>query len=328
MFQIASSSKSLTSSPDQYSSAKRPHPTWPTNMTTRTHFEDFLQEIGVSAEAQHLCCVPRQGHISEHHAPGHKASTPPSATKVSSGHPRQCHRRRPEVQGASHSDRSSRREKESSMSSALLSEGGISRMSIVHPIKIDGYPRSLKTKPLWALDMQNHAGSKSYDSSISAQESLRSLLEQSHDEQRSPHATATIHRMENHIHVSSPSVLELSRDAPSMRSTRSRSRSPSSDSLATASSSEAPETPRAHSILHEVRPTLVDLEYASRFRVHAVCVTCSKTGANFPSCARCGEMWCSRDCRLKGNSGSRHACQGRVADSQRCLTAHTHPSFS
>lgn len=83
----------------------------------------------------------------------------------------------------------------------------------------------------------------------------------------------------------------------------------STDSLSTASSSEAPTTPRNQSpLLGHDQPTLVDLEHRSHFRSPSVCVACRRSGANFPSCPRCGETWCSRGCRLKSSNGTRHHC--------------------
>jgi hypothetical protein len=63
----------------------------------------------------------------------------------------------------------------------------------------------------------------------------------------------------------------------------------------------------------EMDPLLVALENASRLHVGGQCAVCSKTGANFPRCGRCGEAWCSRDCRLLGSRGKKHACKGASA---------------
>ena len=40
---------------------QRVHHTWHGETPYRSHFEDFMREIGVDAQATHLCCVPRQG---------------------------------------------------------------------------------------------------------------------------------------------------------------------------------------------------------------------------------------------------------------------------
>ncbi|OBZ68790.1 hypothetical protein A0H81_11361 [Grifola frondosa] len=57
-----------------------------------------------------------------------------------------------------------------------------------------------------------------------------------------------------------------------------------------------------------LHPVLESLERSSRFRVQTACATCGKSGTNFPCCPRCGELWCSRVCRLKRGDGKRHIC--------------------
>ena len=100
---------------------------------------------------------------------------------------------------------------------------------------------------------------------------------------------------------------------------RTVSRVPSFASLETTSSessSEGPETPRGHYSLlsspasQAMSPTtLSELEKASRIRVPGQCVTCKRAGHNFPSCPACGDMWCSRECRVRANRGHpRHGC--------------------
>jgi len=57
----------------------------------------------------------------------------------------------------------------------------------------------------------------------------------------------------------------------------------------------------------DLDPVLATLEKSSRFcKRKAYCATCYKPGTSYPSCARCGEMWCSRECRLVG--GKKHVC--------------------
>ena len=93
-------------------------------------------------------------------------------------------------------------------------------------------------------------------------------------------------------------------------------RTPSSESeyVSTAPSSAGPATP-VHSattspvIPHKaLRPILEALEDASKFRVRTACAACARVGSNFPCCPRCGEMWCSRECRLQSTGGKRHVC--------------------
>lgn len=87
-----------------------------------------------------------------------------------------------------------------------------------------------------------------------------------------------------------------------------------SDYFPTAPSSAGPATP-VHSVTaspvlqHKaLRPILEALEDASRFRVQTACAACRKVGSNFPCCPRCGEMWCSRACRVKSTGGKKHVC--------------------
>lgn len=54
-------------------------------------------------------------------------------------------------------------------------------------------------------------------------------------------------------------------------------------------------------------PILEAIENASKLSCRTVCVTCLKTGRDFPHCPRCGDMWCSRECRMQG--GKRHVCR-------------------
>lgn len=96
----------------------------------------------------------------------------------------------------------------------------------------------------------------------------------------------------------------------------SRTPSPYTDpeSLPSVPSSAGPSTPtrsRTSSPIGTTRSlhsVLESLEDASKFHVRTCCATCKKVGSNFPCCPKCGEMWCSRACRLQGNSGKRHEC--------------------
>jgi len=65
-------------------------------------------------------------------------------------------------------------------------------------------------------------------------------------------------------------------------------------------------SPHVRSDLH---PILAQVEGKSRFCTQKVyCSTCRKAGTDFPRCGKCGEIWCSRACRLVG--GKRHLCNG------------------
>lgn len=113
-------------------------------------------------------------------------------------------------------------------------------------------------------------------------------------------------------------------DAPSSPTLPSICRTPSSysgsDYFPTAPSSAGPATPvhvaaplppslsRKSETLH---PVLEGLERASMFAVQTACATCGRCGSNFPCCPKCGEMWCSRACRLQKGNGKRHICSAR-----------------
>jgi len=62
-----------------------------------------------------------------------------------------------------------------------------------------------------------------------------------------------------------------------------------------------------HHIRPDLHPILASLERNSRLCTQVIeCWTCGKAGSDFPRCAKCGVMWCSRPCRLVG--GKRHVC--------------------
>ena len=90
-----------------------------------------------------------------------------------------------------------------------------------------------------------------------------------------------------------------------------------SDYFPTAPSSAGPATPARElspSPVHgqkplPLHPVLESLEDQSKFCVRTACAHCRKMGNNFPCCPRCGEMWCSRECRMQSNGGKRHTCR-------------------
>lgn len=102
----------------------------------------------------------------------------------------------------------------------------------------------------------------------------------------------------------------------------SRSRSPHRPSISRTSSMNSslgelpisplfsPDSPPASPLGDNVStlcPILEAVESASKLSCRTVCVTCLKTGRDFPHCPRCGDMWCSRECRMQG--GKRHVCR-------------------
>ncbi|KAI0720485.1 hypothetical protein C8T65DRAFT_791448 [Cerioporus squamosus] len=196
-----------------------------------------------------------------------------------------------------------------------------------------GMPVSLKSPALSAMDIESHDASATYNYLSSARDSLLSFMSGIPIEERPSRAPTRTFR--DHSVGTSAGASSNSR-APSKASPGSRPRTvsrvseqrspvrfftrgrspsptPSIDSVDTASSSEAPATPRTNSILAHELPassSLEELERTSRFRVPGVCTSCKRAGSNFPSCAKCGETWCSRECRV-GTAGT-HACHGRM----------------
>lgn len=62
----------------------------------------------------------------------------------------------------------------------------------------------------------------------------------------------------------------------------------------------------------EMHPILARLERQSKLcKSKTQCATCGETGADFPRCGKCNQMWCSRECRLTG--GKRHVCRSSIA---------------
>lgn len=61
--------------------------------------------------------------------------------------------------------------------------------------------------------------------------------------------------------------------------------------------------------LPKMDPILAALERGSKFKSKSVCLNCGKTGSNYPCCPRCGETWCSRECRIEANNGGKHVCK-------------------
>ncbi|KAH9942874.1 hypothetical protein B0H21DRAFT_505927 [Amylocystis lapponica] len=318
MFEIVSSmdTMSASSSSVQRPVAKRAAHTWPIPAMTRNHFEDFLKEIGATTEACHLCCIPRQGSPT-HHSHERKASASAKArVSGSASRTRQLDHR---DHGASASHERPRPVLGSTPSPSSTSSPPRNRvpsLPIAVPLVLSGHPSRSKSGPLSALNTQNCEALRPPSRLFSAQESLRSLLGDIPDDEPPPRASAQAHDTNTLSHNGITESVTANYDVvtSSAPSTRSMSRTPSSDSLSTASSSEAPATPRTHtSLLPEIRLTLADLENTSRFRVQAICTACRKTGANFPSCTKCGETWCSRECRLKGSGGRRHVCARSAA---------------
>ncbi|KAF9221629.1 hypothetical protein BS17DRAFT_711153 [Gyrodon lividus] len=78
---------------------------------------------------------------------------------------------------------------------------------------------------------------------------------------------------------------------------------------ASSPSTSAPPSPLMDNKPTKLHPVLEAVEKGSKFSCRTICATCMKSGRDFPRCARCGEMWCSRACRLPG--GKKHVCAAR-----------------
>ncbi|CAE6498896.1 unnamed protein product [Rhizoctonia solani] len=65
--------------------------------------------------------------------------------------------------------------------------------------------------------------------------------------------------------------------------------------------------------LPKLDPVLAALEKSSKLKSKSVCLNCKKKGDNYPCCPRCGEAWCSRECRVEANKGGKHVCKRAVS---------------
>lgn len=103
----------------------------------------------------------------------------------------------------------------------------------------------------------------------------------------------------------SPTLPSICRTPSSYTDSEYFPTAPSSAGPATPAREVSPSPKGKQRSLH---PALESLEGSSKLSVKMCCATCQVAGTNFPSCPRCGEMWCSRQCRLQGTGGKRHAC--------------------
>ncbi|KAI0754955.1 hypothetical protein C8Q80DRAFT_1266486 [Daedaleopsis nitida] len=325
---------------------RAPH-TMPGAHTARNHFEDFLREIGESKEAaQFLCCVPRPSGVPCAHVHLHKVSSSIADLKA-----RSSSRLRDEAT-------SSEQEvvpRAPLPTSHLRPETRGRTLSFpkVSGTLTSGRPVSLKSPALSSIDLENHDAAGNYSYFSTARDSLLSCMGTIPvDERPSRALTRSAHRdghapsrrssasssASSSSSASRPSPLSSSRAIPVGRGAeqhsrprpsarhRSSSRTPSIDSVDTASSSEAPATPRTQSLLpHELPatepvvaqevlpPALEELERTSPYHVPSECSQCRTKGSNFPSCRKCGVQWCSRNCRVGKNGAVAHVCPPRDA---------------
>ncbi|KAF7778986.1 hypothetical protein Agabi119p4_3331 [Agaricus bisporus var. burnettii] len=76
------------------------------------------------------------------------------------------------------------------------------------------------------------------------------------------------------------------------------------------SNSNSPSSHTTHSTLI-MNPILAKLERESKLcGVQMTCSTCGKIGRGYPCCGRCGELWCSRECRIGGMK--KHVCRKTI----------------
>ncbi|GBE84934.1 hypothetical protein SCP_0701160 [Sparassis crispa] len=269
MSKISSSSKSHSTSRP---AAKRSHHTWPRYTAPRTHFEDFLREIGAPAHSCNLCCVPKQAPVLNRNSTGRQASTVGTGEEFSDGRPIQwSHRTTGTADFIPHA-RGTQGSAWFSLGVAYPSRRTLSRFPTSSLVKSGGLSSIFKSKPLSAVDTHFCLVLRAdVDRSLSARLCLRSLLGEDRDED-----TALSHEYTEpydtvHIHTSFDDATQNSdRPASPVPDIRPISRSASSESLETASSSEAPATPPTHSpTFSNFSPVLADLERSSRFRIEA-----------------------------------------------------------
>ncbi|KAH7885273.1 hypothetical protein F5I97DRAFT_1353987 [Phlebopus sp. FC_14] len=107
--------------------------------------------------------------------------------------------------------------------------------------------------------------------------------------------------------LSSPSSFSQSK-CPSISRTSTTDSSFDGSSPHMTVSSPVLSTPMADGVTR-LHPVLEAVERGSKLSYRTMCSTCMKVGRDFPRCGRCGEMWCSRECRLQG--GKKHVCAPR-----------------
>ncbi|KAI1789606.1 hypothetical protein LXA43DRAFT_558970 [Ganoderma leucocontextum] len=307
---------------------KRAAYTWPGTPLSRNHFEDFLREIGSNGESAHLCCVPKSA-TTHPHVHAHKRSTSNARSEARSSLSRPVDNAR-----ASSHDSSAKGSHHAQPQHPQAEKRGRTLPSPkVSGTLTSGLPVSLKSPALSSIDLESHDAAAAYDFFPSARDSLLYYIGHSPLDERPSRALTRTFRNHAASTSRSPDPQGLSSPSPSSSpassrsrreseqhsrtrsSARSSSRSPSIDSLDTASSSEAPATPKTQSMLPQDLPPvtvspLEELERSSRFRVPCVCMTCKRAGSNYPSCGKCGEMWCSRECRT--GAARTHVCHGRM----------------
>ncbi|KAI0086504.1 hypothetical protein BDY19DRAFT_995794 [Irpex rosettiformis] len=327
------------------------HHTWHGPVTYRSHFEDFMIEIGEDPKQAHLCCMPRQAQRYERTRANsmptmmvqHSFMQAPSASDM-----------KQEVSRPSPPKGRPVRRQSAPAALATLASFSHKQRGPIPPKLIFANDSSPKVRlpskgtATVSIDVRSRTPSCLY-SIASVSQRLRAAMQVFDNSDRSPLPSGQVPEPDedqgrwtplptspalvpgNLMHMASSisSRTNTSNDNAISTSTmfpsvHTVSRAPSFASLNTASvsSSEGPATPHSTSSSFDspVSPTLSYLEHTSRIRVPCVCVTCKRTGANFPSCPSCGDTWCSRECRLAdadvGVSAGKHQCAIRTVTTE------------
>ncbi|KAL4251889.1 hypothetical protein ABKN59_002625 [Abortiporus biennis] len=298
--------------------------------TERSHFEDFMLEIGVDPHMVHLCCIPRQNASRTH-----RVSKSPLKSKLFAiGSPHDI-ANFPQSQNIDVPPSQRRKiQATSEHSSGSVASKSANRLSLAqacvsNKTSISQANEECKSNITSAIQTSPGDVSVTFHTAVTtARDSLLNVIGR---KQFTPlfHGKAKVternHCVEDGVIPPTPSTVTehppltpMPTQSTSYASTSSSlSRVPSIASMDTTSSSEGPATPRLSSPLlhsfgpnnHEFNRTLSDLENMSRWNVKSLCVTCKKSGQNFPSCPKCGHTWCSRKCRmLAADASGKHSC--------------------
>jgi len=326
-------SSTLSSGPVKSNRSQRPgitrvYHTWHGQTMGLSHFEDFMLEIGADPKAVHLCCVPRQGTTPRRHS--HTSSETKSQKKIIHGENTSSeHKVSQADRGRSlmktYDPRSVRGlEAKSEPHKQTLAPSRPKRHTLTSPFApLSASAQQLKALPSSSVLANSSSGLFAGPASLSNVRDALLAISQSYSISQPPyHGPGFSENTWTSDAAPQPDVQIVSSEPIPTTSSAStltvRSRTSSTVSLATASSSEGPETPRAHSPLmspsQELRRSLSDLEHTSRFRAPTSCVTCKRSGSNYPCCPKCGDVWCSRHCRMAAGKDGKHSCHCRMVE--------------
>lgn len=189
------------------------------------------------------------------------------------------------------------------MSPCVANTSGIYRPSRKRTVSLLSTTSKLvfdRTKTPPAIHSETHKAYGAFTPTGSAFPSLRYFSE----------PTTTFFGFRRHRKPVQP-VWRIDYDPVSQSSTATHSpvsSPPGTPPLPSISRTDIPSSPVSPPLLlSETAQTLVLLEKNSKFCARTFqCATCGRAGSDFPRCAKCGELWCSRECRLNG--GKRHIC--------------------